>query len=258
MIISGGEPTIHKDFLEIVRFAKQRFEHIVLMTNGIKFADIEFLKATVDAGVDRISIPFYTSIEKEHNYLVGNPKAFENVIHGISNIEMLLSEKVFDVRIKLLHAKFTYKQNPKSIDFISSHFPKIKRVSLNGFHIGKKALQHKDQCVVDFNESRLYNDETVQRLIDYNFNFQVCDMPLCAFSENTIDLLLKYNRVVRADEAFLKRPNQNSNIVHSSIYCPKECEICALANECTKIYGKNAMSFNYGIRPVINDDFKMY
>ena len=74
--ISGGEPTIHKDFLKIVHFAKQHFEHVTLMTNGIKFADIGFLKSTIDAGVDRISIPFYSADENEHNYMVGNPNAF--------------------------------------------------------------------------------------------------------------------------------------------------------------------------------------
>ena len=40
---SGGEPTIHPDFLEILRGAKAMgFSHIQVASNGIKFADRRF------------------------------------------------------------------------------------------------------------------------------------------------------------------------------------------------------------------------
>lgn len=250
LIISGGEPTIHKDFLKIVQFANQHYEHITLMTNGIRFADRKFLEATIDAGVDKISIPFYSMDESEHNNWVGNPNAFKELIKAFSHVNSLLSEKKIEVQIKLLLAKFTYKLIPNSIEYFAINFPNIKQMSLNGFHIGEKALQHKDQCIIDYNESRQYNDITIQTLNKYNYFFQVCDIPICAFSVETAKLLLKHNRIVCVDDAFLKRPDRNTKIVSSSVYIPKECEICSLSNRCFKIYGKNASLFNYGIRPI--------
>lgn len=251
LIISGGEPTIHKDFLEIVMFAKQHFEFVSLMTNGIKFADMNFLKSTIEAGVDRISIPFYSSIESEHNYMVGNSSAFEKFIHCISNINELLSEKYFDVQIKLLLSKFTYKLNSDSIDYLASNFPNIKRVSLYGFHISEKGLQHKDECIINYNESRYYNDIAIKKLEKYGLDFYVCEIPLCAFSEETISLLLKSNRIAYTDETYLKRPDRQTKIVSSSVYVPKECNICSVSKLCPKILGKNASSFDFGISPII-------
>ena len=43
--ISGGEPTLHKDIIEIVEYARGRFQYVMLNTNGIRIAeDKEFVK----------------------------------------------------------------------------------------------------------------------------------------------------------------------------------------------------------------------
>ena len=40
---SGGEPTIHPQFFEILRMAREMgFTHIQAATNGIELADLEF------------------------------------------------------------------------------------------------------------------------------------------------------------------------------------------------------------------------
>lgn len=251
LIISGGEPTIHNDFIDIVRYAKQHFKHVSLMTNCIRFSDAGFLKKTIEAGVDRISIPFYSSIEKEYNYMVGNQNAFKSYIQGLSNINALLPERQFEVQIKLLLAKFTYKLNPKSIEYIATRFPNIKQLSLFGFHISNKALSHADECIIDYNESRTYNDKTILSLIQNSFDFHVCEVPLCAFSEGIIGYLIKTKRVVYTDDTYLKRPDRRTNIVSSSHYLPKECTLCSLTKLCPKILNKNASLFNHGIKPII-------
>lgn len=43
--ISGGEPTLHKDIIEIIEYARERFQYVMLNTNGIRIAeDIDFVK----------------------------------------------------------------------------------------------------------------------------------------------------------------------------------------------------------------------
>ncbi len=39
--ISGGEPTLHKDILDIIKEGKKRFKHVMLNTNGIRIAEDE-------------------------------------------------------------------------------------------------------------------------------------------------------------------------------------------------------------------------
>ena len=249
LIISGGEPTIHKDFLKIVEFAKRYYENITLLTNGIKFSDIEFLQRTIDMGVNRISIPFYTPIKEEHNQMVGNPASLDNVMACLSNLNALITNNSIDVRIKLLLARFTYRTIPDSIEYIVSNFPNIRRLSLNGLHIGEKALKHSSDSVMNYSEARLYNDLIIEKLLYYKFDFQLCDVPLCAFSRAIVKKLLTLKKIAYVDEAFLKRPDAKSKVVSTSAYGPKECNSCSLSNMCPKIYGKNASIFNYGLNP---------
>lgn len=56
---SGGEPTIHPDFLEIVREAKELgYSHIQVASNGIKFADPDFTMRAAEAGLHTIYLQF--------------------------------------------------------------------------------------------------------------------------------------------------------------------------------------------------------
>ncbi len=56
---SGGEPTLHPDFLEIVREARELgFSHIQVASNGIKFANVEFTKKAAEAGLHTIYLQF--------------------------------------------------------------------------------------------------------------------------------------------------------------------------------------------------------
>jgi len=56
---SGGEPTIHPDFIEIVRGAKELgYTHIQAASNGIKFADPDFTARAAEAGLHTIYLQF--------------------------------------------------------------------------------------------------------------------------------------------------------------------------------------------------------
>jgi len=56
---SGGEPTIHPDFLEILRGAKAMgYSHIQVASNGIKFADADFTMRAAEAGLHTIYLQF--------------------------------------------------------------------------------------------------------------------------------------------------------------------------------------------------------
>jgi len=61
--LSGGEPTVRPDFLEIVKMAKDKgFRHIEVNTNGIKIADekdgVEFIRQIREAGADTFYLSF--------------------------------------------------------------------------------------------------------------------------------------------------------------------------------------------------------
>ncbi|MCL4401776.1 MAG: radical SAM protein [Acidobacteria bacterium] len=56
---SGGEPTIHPHFFEILRMAKDMgFSHLQIATNGITFQDLEFAERAKEAGLHTLYLQF--------------------------------------------------------------------------------------------------------------------------------------------------------------------------------------------------------
>jgi uncharacterized radical SAM superfamily Fe-S cluster-containing enzyme len=79
--ITGGEPTIRDDLLDIVKIASEvGFSHIQVNTNGIKLADsAEFCKQLKEAKVNTIYMSFDGVTKKTNPWIEQNKKAIENL-----------------------------------------------------------------------------------------------------------------------------------------------------------------------------------
>lgn len=86
----GGEPTIRKDFLEVVNFAKfLEFDIIMLATNGRMLSDFVFAKEIIKHGINFIVFSIHGYNSKMHDYFVNVDGAFDQLISGIKNIKKL-------------------------------------------------------------------------------------------------------------------------------------------------------------------------
>ena len=83
---TGGEPTIHKDFLAVVRKAKELgFSHVQAASNGIQFAKREFTLAAADAGLHTVYLQFDGTDDAIYEYTRGR-KLFETKLRALENI----------------------------------------------------------------------------------------------------------------------------------------------------------------------------
>lgn len=83
---SGGEPTIHPDFLEAIKAAEEiGFSHIQIASNGIKFKNLDFAMQSKEAGLHTIYLQFDGTSEEVYlktrgqNLLEMKMKAIENI-----------------------------------------------------------------------------------------------------------------------------------------------------------------------------------
>jgi hypothetical protein len=79
--ITGGEPAIRDDLLDIVRMAKEvGFTHVQVNTNGLKLADsVNFCKQLKDASVNTIYMSFDGVTKETNPWIEYNKKAVENL-----------------------------------------------------------------------------------------------------------------------------------------------------------------------------------
>ena len=81
---SGGEPTLHKDIVEIVSYAKHKgIKRIAISTNGSN--KIELYKTLIDVGVNDFSISLDACCADDGDKMAGGVKGSWNVV--VKNIE---------------------------------------------------------------------------------------------------------------------------------------------------------------------------
>ena len=108
VIINGGEPTVHKEFLKILEAIRDRGAYIDLFTNGQKLADMSFCQEIIKFSPILIRIPIFGADEMSHDMMTGTKSSFVNLLKAIENI-LILRKRYdnVDLEIKFLMSKFT-------------------------------------------------------------------------------------------------------------------------------------------------------
>jgi len=90
VVLTGGEVTIRKDFLDIVKLAKElKYEVIQIQTNGRMFASLDFCKKTIEAGATEFSPAIHGYCKEQHDYLTKSKGSFNQTLKGIMNLKSL-------------------------------------------------------------------------------------------------------------------------------------------------------------------------
>jgi pyruvate-formate lyase-activating enzyme len=90
LILSGGEPTIHPDYVKFIRHGRKvGYDWIQTVTNGMMFAYPEFTRKCIQAGLDEVTMSIHGHTARIQDRLTGVKGAFEQAIQGIRNIKAL-------------------------------------------------------------------------------------------------------------------------------------------------------------------------
>ncbi len=88
LVLSGGEPTIHPRFLEVVALGRGAgYRWVQVISNGRMFAYEKFAAAAAAAGLDEVTLSIHGHTPEVHDALVGSKGAFAQVIRGLENLQ---------------------------------------------------------------------------------------------------------------------------------------------------------------------------
>lgn len=118
LILSGGEPTIHPNFLDFVLLGKKAgYRKVQTVTNGRMFSYPQFLERAAANGLDEITFSLHGHTAKLHDRLVGVPGAFEQEVKGM---KAALAMGCFIINIDVVINKQNVPHLPEMLDtFIS-------------------------------------------------------------------------------------------------------------------------------------------
>ena len=83
---TGGEPTLHPDFLKIIATARDMgFSHIQIATNGLRLTDANFARRAADAGLHTLYLQFDGVGEEAYRYTRNFPGIWEKKLAVLEN-----------------------------------------------------------------------------------------------------------------------------------------------------------------------------
>jgi radical SAM protein with 4Fe4S-binding SPASM domain len=82
LVISGGEPTLRHDFLDVVKRARARDMLVVVFTNGLRMTP-EMARELAALHVFRVEISLYSHRPEAHDGVTGVPGSFERTVRAI-------------------------------------------------------------------------------------------------------------------------------------------------------------------------------
>ncbi|MFH1641601.1 MAG: radical SAM protein [Nanoarchaeota archaeon] len=115
ILISGGEPTIHKNIYEILRLVKTKKLYATIATNGRVFSDKNLVLKYINYNIKDYIIYVYSHQHNVHDHITQRPGSFDQSCRGIIN---LLNNKSY-VRILIPLVKQNYKVLIDIVSFYS-------------------------------------------------------------------------------------------------------------------------------------------
>jgi cyclic pyranopterin phosphate synthase len=87
VVFTGGEPTVHKDLLHVIAYAKALgYRVIQLQTNGRRLSHEPYLDAAIRAGVNQVAPSLHGSTAEIHDALTRAPGSFRQTRKGIEAV----------------------------------------------------------------------------------------------------------------------------------------------------------------------------
>lgn len=244
VIVNGGEPTIHKDFLSILDAIDRRGATIDLFTNGITLAQKDFTDQILKHRNLYIRIPLFGSDAKSHDLLTGRSGNFKAVTEGLDYLVGHLRDDVL-LEIKLLLSKSTVQDNEKIYELIRKRWNRKSVIlSLNPLLISQCVIQNKDLFIDTYEHMLEQSASLIAKIHNDGQNFTMALIPFCAFPSKELMELCHGNTIMK--ESHYTDPSKDLVIDEFSersacLHC-KYISICnGYPNSYIKYFGQKVM-----------------
>ncbi|KKU43871.1 MAG: His-Xaa-Ser repeat-associated downstream radical SAM protein [Parcubacteria group bacterium GW2011_GWA2_46_7] len=203
---SGGEPTIHPEFFEIIHWFRAEYPKrtIVVVSNGRMFSYLQFTRNILKISNILFEVALHGYDEKSHDSVTRAPGSFRQTVQGIHHI--LRHKKASqELEIRIVVTKLTYKHLGKILSFVEKEFgaQKIRDIALIFIEMEGQAQDNARVVGISYEKVKKYIESAVH---DWSSSFRelrLLHFPLCTIPQ----ILWPYAwRTLREEEVtFLSR-----------------------------------------------------
>lgn len=145
--LTGGEPLLRADLVDIVRALAERDLRVNLITNGHRLAE-SLLGGLVGAGVSLFELPLLSYRREVHDVLSGSQGAFDAVLEALARIRLHRARAV----AAFVATRLNIRDLPEALKLARAFG--ANAVMLNRFNPGGRGAAHLDELLPTVDEMR--------------------------------------------------------------------------------------------------------
>jgi len=241
---TGGEPTLHPYFVEILQFAKGLGYKTYVTTNGGLFISKRFTRKVLPF-LDEICFSLHGHNARVHNFHTLREQSFAELVPALKNVEEEDGNIFGLVNMVITRYNFDFVHN--LIDF-ASEYKKIKQIIISNFAPEGNGLRNFRELVLPLGEIKEKVGEIVKLAQDKFLIVRFFGLPLCIlnkYMEHSNDAWWSPRATIEK-----RRNNGGSFLKTTRSYKPirkriktLKCKICTKSNICGGVFKKYYQEF---------------
>ena len=182
--LSGGEPTIHPRFREIIKYLTEKFsgKKIKLLTNGRFFSYPQKAEEFLAMGDNlEIDVSLYGHDKKTHEAVTRAAGSFDQTMAGLSN---LLKRKKPSQLIgaRFVITRLSYQNIKPVLKLILDNFPTIDRLIVIFPEMEGQAIKNKKNVALTYAQVRPFINQIAELAPKFK-EFRLYHFPLCTLDK---------------------------------------------------------------------------
>ena len=240
MVLSGGEPTLHADFVPIVGELARRGIKIGVLTTAERFSDPAFLKQVLSVAPARqlrVLSALHSFDPGVHDGITRAPGSQQRTLDGLRR----LCEAGVSLTVKHLITAPTVHALPDFAQTFLETFPPKVRLLFCHIDYRGEAYRNRDRLAVPFSESRPCLEAALDRVLEAarragtweaEVRARVRDTPLCAVDSRYWPFFRSQAslRLAVYNDPATRAPKRE--VANSSGPFFRECEKCPVRSQC--------------------------
>lgn len=256
--LSGGEPTLHPAFHEILAHCVDKGLKVGILSNGDTFSDpenVEMFFADLKNAPVSITTAIHSIHPDKHDRVTGSKGSFERTVTGLLNVMSF----GMNVTVKQVISKWNYQELPQFIDFCYGTFGPHVSATLCGMDFCGMKPDQIDNVAISYKSIGPYLEKALNYVVSLRTRFRafphfsVADIPLCCVDPCYWNFFLKVSRGELSQYSAPRGKDgsvtSSRSVINSCDIFFSDCKACSVNDYCPGVwrtayefFGENAVS----------------